>query len=65
MTALHDQIYCSFLLRIWVEPDGDGSWRFSLEDTQTGIRKGFVSLRDLCQHIEQLLARTCDHQVDN
>jgi len=34
--------YRSFLLRMW--RNSDSAWRFSLEDTVTGIREGFASL---------------------
>jgi len=60
MDQTNHQIYCSFLLRIWVEPDDDGSWRYSLEDTQTGKRTGFTSLETLCQHIEKMVEENGD-----
>ena len=57
-----EQIYCSFLLRIWVEPDDDGTWLFSLENTQTGKRIGFASLAKLYEHLERLLEEECKNQ---
>lgn len=42
--------YCSFVLRCWAERDqrGDAAlWRFSLEDTRTGRRRGFADLNEL------------------
>ncbi len=43
--------YYAFLLRMWEENgqllDEQGVWRFSLEDSQTGQRKGFASLEKL------------------
>jgi hypothetical protein len=55
----HDEIYCSFLLRIWIEPvDGD-LWRFSLEDTRTGKRKGFSSLKKMAEYLAELTDQNC------
>lgn len=37
--------YRSFLLRLWqVEQNGDWIWRCSLEETETGWHRKFVSL---------------------
>lgn len=36
------RVYRSFLLRMW--RNSDPAWRFSVEDTVTGIREGFASL---------------------
>jgi len=39
--------YCAYLLRCWQEPRSDGSgagsWRFSLEDPHTSMRRGFAT----------------------
>ena len=59
-----DEIYCSFLLRIWIEPlDGD-QWRFSLEDTQTGKRRGFTSLDELKRFLRDVMSEDCDAKED-
>ena len=50
----YKQVYCSFLLRIWIEPNDGDQWRFSLEDSRTGTRKGFVSLKNMCDYLALL-----------
>jgi hypothetical protein len=50
----YKQVYCSFLLRIWVEPVDGERWRFSLENTSTGKRKGFASLKNMCDYLALL-----------
>ncbi|RLD01123.1 MAG: hypothetical protein DRI46_05140 [Chloroflexi bacterium] len=45
------EISYSYLLRIWVEPNEDDTWRFSLEDTRTGKRHGFTTLENICAYI--------------
>ena len=53
------EIYCSFLLRIWLEPvDGD-QWRYSLEDTRTGKRRGFASLEKMARYLAELTDQDC------
>lgn len=53
------EIYCSFLLRIWIEPvDGD-QWRFSLEDTRTGERRGFANLKKMAHYLTELTNQDC------
>lgn len=43
-----DQLYKSFLLRLWPTHGADGIvWRASLEDAHTGTRIGFSSIRRL------------------
>jgi hypothetical protein len=42
--------YGSYLLRYWAEMDAGGEvilWRFSLQNPQTGQRRGFASLTEL------------------
>jgi len=60
-----EDIYCSFLLRIWVEPEDDGAWRFSLEDTQTGTRMGFSSLKNVCEYLEGLQEIECRNERES
>ncbi len=50
----------SFLLRVWIEETDRRLWRFSLEDTFTGKRKGFASLKDLCAYLEELIESSKD-----
>ncbi len=58
------EIYCSFLLRIWVEPvDGD-QWRYSLEDTRTGKRRGFTSLEKMDRYLTELTDQDCLLEVE-
>ncbi len=40
-------VYHSFLLRLWRPPEGDCCWRASLEDARTGRRIGFPGLEEL------------------
>ena len=46
--------YRSFMLRIWIEQTNGEKWRFSLEDTQTGKRKGFATLEKLIVYLEEI-----------
>jgi len=48
----HD--YCSFMLRLWIEKTNGEKWRFSLEDTHTGKRKGFASVDKLIAYLEEI-----------
>ncbi len=49
----HD--YHSFLLRLWLVPDGEQvQWRASLEDVQSGELRGFIKLKDLLGYLEGL-----------
>lgn len=47
--------YQAYMLRIWQEHmagcDGPAVWRFSLQDTQSGERRGFASLERLMAYI--------------
>lgn len=46
----------SYLLRLWVEVlQGKQVWRFSLEDTYTGERRGFTRLDELLLYIQTQL----------
>ena len=53
------EIYCSFLPRIWVEETDGDQWRFSLEDTRTGNRRGFSSLMKMVIYLSELIAEDC------
>jgi hypothetical protein len=52
-------VYCSYLLRIWIEPTDGEKWRFSLEDTRTGKRQGFASLENLKIYLDELIKDEC------
>ena len=47
--------YRSFILRIWLEGTGGKVWRYSLEDTKTGERRGFASLESLTDYLTELI----------
>ena len=47
--------YHSFLLRLWIERENDGKWRFSLEDTRTGKRKGFANIEKLIVYLKEII----------
>ena len=47
--------YHSYLLRLWLVPDGgEGQWRASLEDFQTGDQQGFKDLPALLGFLASL-----------
>ncbi len=55
--------YRSFLLRLWqVDTEGKRAWRFSLENSGTGKRRGFANLGEL---LVFLLEEICDEWVDD
>ena len=60
-------VYCSYLLRIWIEPTDGEQWRFSLEDTRTGKRKGFACLKNMFAYLEERTMdkkkEAVDHQI--
>ena len=60
-----NEIYCSFLLRIWSDPAAEGQWRYSLEDTRTGERRGFVSLVKLMSFLDQLIEQDCENPLED
>ena len=47
--------YRSFLLRLWIERENDGEWRFSLEDTRTGKRKAFANIEKLIAYLNETI----------
>ena len=52
-----DISYHAYLLKIWLEHDREittNSWRFSLEDAHTGMRRGFTDLEALLIYLEDL-----------
>ena len=55
--------YRSFLLRMW--RNSDSAWRFSVEDTVTGIREGFASLGMLIDFILDRIQSDDQPEEDN
>ncbi len=46
--------YQAYILRLWREGSAHyGAWRFSLEDTSTGERRGFSTLTALIIHLQR------------
>ena len=58
-------VYCSFMLRIWIEPTDGEQWRFSLEDTRTGKRQGFASLEKLMAYLTKITENEDQCLVEN
>jgi hypothetical protein len=59
--------YRSYVLRCWAEYDRDADmtlWRFSLEDTCTGQRRGFASLNKLMTALRTELNLTIEVSDD-
>jgi hypothetical protein len=54
--------YRAQLLRMWVEPSTHRRpiWRFSLEDVETGKRRGFSDLDHLICHLLALMEEQLD-----
>jgi hypothetical protein len=53
----------SFIMRVWQAGDGERpQWRASLENTQTGERRGFASLEDLATFIQTLPGEKAGNQ---
>ena len=51
--AKQQQVYLSFLLRLWqTSSDDEQIWRASLETPGSGERRGFASLRELFDFLE-------------
>lgn len=62
-TSIGEMDYRSFLLRLWrVDTEGKRAWRFSLEDSTTGERRGFANLGEL---LVFLLEEICNERVDD
>lgn len=54
--------YRAYILRLWQErpasPERPAAWRFSVEDTRNGQRRGFASLKELVMFLQtQVVAR--------
>ena len=56
--------YLAYLLRLWQVREGkDAPWRASLESPQTGERRGFAGLAELCSHLEAEVHRVARDQA--
>jgi len=50
--------YRAYLLRVWRVQQADRAvWRASLEDPHTGERRGFASLAQLIDYLQQTLEK--------
>ncbi len=56
--------YRSFMLRIWIEQTDGNKWRFSLEDTQTGKRKGFANINQLKAYLDEITSEVQNFSKD-
>jgi hypothetical protein len=51
------QEYLAYMLRLWsVRNNGKTLWRASLENAQTGERRGFAGLNDLFEYLRSQTA---------
>lgn len=56
--------YLSYLLRLWrVRVGGKPVWRGSLENPQTGERKGFANLSELIMYLKTQIGKN-DQDID-
>jgi hypothetical protein len=47
--------YYSFLLRLWLVKDNGGqNWRASLENVESGEKRGFACLEELLAYLSQM-----------
>ena len=54
--------YLSYLLRLWLAGDRDQpQWRFSLKDTHSGERKGFISMEELFEFLREKIKEETYH----
>jgi len=50
--------YYSFLLRLWqVKENGGQEWRASLENVESGEKRGFTSVEELLAYLSQVTAK--------
>ncbi len=61
--------YQSFILRLWQErglqEETAVSWRFSLENTESGQRLGFNQLEDVCNFLKRQTLDVAAETVDS
>ena len=47
--------YCSFLLRMWwAKEEGSQEWRASLENVESGEKRGFTSLEEMLAYLSKI-----------
>jgi hypothetical protein len=52
------ETYTSYLLRLWPTKSGDSwVWHASLEDSRTGVRRGFISLEEMFAFLKEQTSR--------
>jgi hypothetical protein len=56
--------YYSYMLRLWQDDQANIAWRISLENAQTGERKGFANLDDLFSYLSQQIERSSMIDLD-
>ena len=50
--------YYSFLLRLWqVKEDGGQEWRATLENVESGEKRGFTNVEDLLAYLSRVTAK--------
>ena len=50
--------YYSFLLRLWqVKEDGGQEWRATLENVESGEKRGFTSVEELLAYLSQVTSK--------
>ncbi|MBP6469586.1 MAG: hypothetical protein KBE23_14020 [Chloroflexi bacterium] len=49
--------YTIYLMRLWLDSEGETAWRFSLEDPHTGARRGFATLDELIIFLQQEITK--------
>ncbi|GAB4263105.1 MAG: hypothetical protein Kow0080_01090 [Candidatus Promineifilaceae bacterium] len=57
--------YQHFILLLWQERNGRGTWRISLLDPQKEVRIGFNNLDDLVRYLEQWMTTSFDQSDTN
>jgi len=61
--------YYIYLLKLWPERSHDNgetlSWRYSIEDPITGLRKGFAELEDFLAYVQVLMVEIISTQTPN
>jgi hypothetical protein len=56
--------YCSYLLRLWLEPNDPPEWRAMLESPSSGERHGFSNLKLLFDFLEKEMEQLEKEQID-
>lgn len=59
-------LYRAQILRMWTDAPAHSLplWRFSLEDTSTGVRSGFADLDALIEHLLDLMEQLPEQPPD-